>query len=46
MWYDKDYTAAALGGFTYGVTTEEMAGGYAQLQMMAYTGKQHVYKEL
>ena len=31
VWYDKDYTAAALGGFTYGVTTEEMAGGYAAI---------------
>lgn len=29
VWYDKDYNAGALGGFTYGVTTEEMAGGYA-----------------
>ncbi len=31
VWYDKDYNAAALGGFTYGVTTEEMAGGFAAL---------------
>lgn len=31
VWYDKDYTAEALGGFTYGVTTEEMAGGYAAI---------------
>lgn len=31
VWYDKDYNAAALGGFTYGVTTEEMAGAYATL---------------
>ncbi len=31
VWYDKDYNAAALGGFTYGVTTEEMAGGFATL---------------
>jgi len=31
VWYDKDYNAGALGGFTYGVTTEEMAGGYATL---------------
>ena len=27
----SNYTAAALGGFTYGVTTEEMAGGYAAI---------------
>ena len=31
IWVDKDYNAGALGGFTYGVTTEEMAGGYAAL---------------
>ena len=31
VWYDKDYNAGALGGFTYGVTTEEMAGGYAAI---------------
>jgi membrane peptidoglycan carboxypeptidase len=31
VWYDKDYNAGALGGFTYGVTTEEMAGAYATL---------------
>lgn len=31
VWYDKDYTAAALGGFTYGVTSEEMAGAYAAI---------------
>lgn len=30
IWVDKDYNAGALGGFTYGVTTEEMAGGYAK----------------
>ena len=31
VWYDKDYNAGALGGFTYGVTTEEMAGGYVAI---------------
>lgn len=31
LWYDKDVPAGALGGFTYGSTTEEMAGGYATL---------------
>lgn len=31
IWIDRDYNAGALGGFTYGVTTEEMAGGYAAL---------------
>lgn len=31
IWMDKEYVAAALGGFTYGVTTEEMAGGYAAI---------------
>lgn len=31
VWMDKDHIAAALGGFTYGVTTEEMAGAYAAI---------------
>lgn len=31
VWYDKDYNAAALGGFTYGVTSEEMAAAYATI---------------
>lgn len=31
VWMDKEYNAVALGGFTYGVSTEEMAGGYAAL---------------
>ena len=31
VWYDKDYNAAALGGFTYGVTSEEMAGAFATI---------------
>lgn len=31
VWVDKEVAAAALGGFTYGVTTEEMAGAYATL---------------
>lgn len=31
VWYDKDYIAASIGGFTYGVTTEEMASAYATL---------------
>lgn len=31
IWVDRDYNAGALGGFTYGVTTEEMAGAYAAL---------------
>lgn len=31
IWPDKDLIAPALGGFTYGVTTEEMAGGYAAI---------------
>lgn len=31
VWMDKEYNAVALGGFTYGVSTEEMAGAYATL---------------
>ncbi len=31
VWVDKDYIAGSLGGFTYGVTTEEMAGGFAAI---------------
>jgi len=31
IYVDKDLLAGALGGFTYGVSTEEMAGGYATL---------------
>lgn len=31
IWHDRDLNAGALGGFTYGVTTEEMAGGFATL---------------
>lgn len=31
VWKDIDYPAGALGGFTYGATTEEMAGAYAAL---------------
>ena len=31
IWLDKNYNAGALGGFTYGVTTEEMAGAYATI---------------
>ena len=31
VYVDKDVLAGALGGFTYGVSTEEMAGGYATL---------------
>lgn len=31
VWLDRDYNSGALGGFTYGVTTEEMAGAYAAL---------------
>ncbi len=31
VWQDKDHIASALGGFTYGVTTEEMAGAYATI---------------
>ena len=31
VWYDKDYNAASLGGFTYGVTSEEMAGAFATI---------------
>lgn len=32
IYMDKDKAAGALGGFTYGVTAEEMAGGYAALE--------------
>ena len=32
VFVDKDRVAGALGGFTYGVTTEEMAGGYAAIE--------------
>lgn len=31
VWMDKEYNAVALGGFTYGVSTEEMAGAYATI---------------
>lgn len=31
IWIDKNYNAGALGGFTYGVTTEEMAGAYSTI---------------
>ena len=31
IWMDKSTNAAALGGFTYGVSTEEMAGAYATI---------------
>lgn len=31
VWMDKDYNAIAIGGFTYGVSTEEMAGAYATI---------------
>lgn len=31
IWPDNSFLAASLGGFTYGVTTEEMAGGYAAI---------------
>lgn len=32
IWCDLDLNAGALGGFTYGVSTEEMAGAYAALE--------------
>jgi membrane peptidoglycan carboxypeptidase len=32
VWVDKEYNAVSLGGFTYGVSTEEMAGGYATVE--------------
>jgi 1A family penicillin-binding protein len=32
IWVDRDYNAGALGGFTYGVTTEEMAAAYSTLE--------------
>ncbi len=31
IWMDKDYNAISIGGFTYGVSTEEMAGAYATI---------------
>lgn len=31
VYVDKDKAAGALGGFTYGVTTEEMAGAYSTI---------------
>ena len=31
VWMDKSTNAVALGGFTYGVSTEEMAGAYATI---------------
>ena len=31
IWMDKDYDAISIGGFTYGVSTEEMAGAYATI---------------
>lgn len=31
VWMDKEYNAIALGGFTYGVSTEEMAAAYATI---------------
>lgn len=32
IWEDQDVAAGALGGFTDGVTTEEMAGAYAAIE--------------
>lgn len=32
VFVDSDRAAGSLGGFTYGVTTEEMAGGYAAIE--------------
>ena len=32
VYMDKNSQAASLGGFTYGVTTEEMAGGFAAIE--------------
>ena len=37
VWMDKEYNAIAIGGFTYGVSTEEMAGAYASTEEL------HVY---
>lgn len=31
IWMDKDYDAISIGGFTYGVSTEEMAGAYTTI---------------
>lgn len=31
VWMDKEYIAISIGGFTYGVSTEEMAGAYATI---------------
>lgn len=31
VWMDKEYNAISIGGFTYGVSTEEMAGAYATI---------------
>lgn len=31
VWMDKNTSAVALGGFTYGVSTEEMAGAFATI---------------
>ncbi len=31
IWMDKEYNAIAIGGFTYGVSTEEMAGAYTTI---------------
>lgn len=39
VWMDKEYNAAALGGFTYGVSTVEMAAAYATIENDGYYRK-------
>ena len=36
IWMDKEYNAAALGGFTYGVSSVEMAAAYATIENNGY----------
>lgn len=36
VWMDKNYNAAALGGFTYGVSSVEMAAAYATIANDGY----------
>ena len=43
---DYKYYTTCLGGFTRGTTSEEMAAGYATLEMMEFTVNRHVLRRL
>ena len=46
IWMDKEYNAAALGGFTYGVSTVEMAAAYATIENDGYYRKATCIKNI